>query len=91
MLDALAVEAVGDAEAAQQVDGVLLEQPGPHALLDVLARARLEHDALDALALEQHREREPGGTGPDNAYLGTHGRESIPRAATRITSSVRGP
>ena len=92
VLEALAVEAVGDAELAQQVHGVLLEQPGPDALLDVLPRARLEHDALDPLALEQHREREPRGTGPDDAYLGTHGRESIralPRGSRRA-SGARG-
>ena len=36
VLEAFAVEAIGDVELAQQVDGVLLEQPGPDALLDVL-------------------------------------------------------
>ena len=73
VLESLAVETLGDVQVAQDVDRVLLEQPGPHALLDVLARARLEHNALDSLTVEQHREREPSGPGADDANLGVHG------------------
>ena len=69
MVEPLAGEPVADAELVQQVDRVLLEQPGADALLDVLAVARLEHDALDARALEQQGERQAGGSGADDADL----------------------
>ena len=91
VLDALAVQALGDAEVAQQVHGVLLDQPGPDSLLDVLAVARLQHDAVDALALQQQGKREPRRTGADDTNLCSHGRELYSGAATMITSSVRGP
>ena len=50
VVEALAFEPLADAELVQQVDRVLLEQPGADALLDVLAVADLEHDAVDARA-----------------------------------------
>ena len=52
MLEAFVVQALGDVELAQQVDGVLLEQPGPDPFLDVLTVSRLEHDAVGAVAVE---------------------------------------
>ena len=88
VLEPLAVQALGDAEVAQQVHGVLLEQPGADSLLDVLPVARLQHDAVDALALQQQGKREPRRTGADDSYLGSHGRESIrapPRGSHRAS------
>ena len=49
----LAVQALAQPGGPQQVDGALLEHPGAHALLDVGAAARLEHDGLDPLRGEQ--------------------------------------
>ena len=43
--EALAVEALGQAEPAQQLDGRVLEHAGPDPLLHVVAVALLEHDA----------------------------------------------
>ena len=46
--EALAVEAVGEAELAEQLDGRVLEHAGADPLLDVGAVVLLEHDAVDA-------------------------------------------
>ena len=46
--------------------------PGAHALLDVLARARLEHDRVDPAQLEQPREHEPRRPGADDPDLRLH-------------------
>src|SRR4051812_42148110 len=57
----------------QQVDCVLLEQPGAHALLDVRAIARLQHHALDPGLAQEQREGQAGRTGSDDAHLCLHG------------------
>ena len=72
VVEPLAVEPVGDADLMQDVDGVLLEQPGAHSLLDVRAVADLEHDAVDARLVQQQREREAGRPGADDPDLGIH-------------------
>ena len=69
MHEPLALEALAHPHLLEQVDGPLLEHPGAHALLDVLAVARLEHHRLDPGAVEQLAEHEPGGTGSDDAHL----------------------
>ncbi len=68
----------------EQVDGALLEHAGADAVLDVVAVARLEHDALDARDLEQAREREPGRAGADDPDLGSQLPSS---SSTRCTTS----
>ena len=73
VVEALAGEPVADADGVQQVDRVLLEQAGTDAVLDVLAAAVLEHDAVDPRPVEQQREREPRRPGPDDPDLGPHG------------------
>jgi len=70
--EALAVQALGDPELAQQFHGVLLEHARAHALLDVLALARLEHDRLDAVPLQTQREGEPRGARADDPDLRPH-------------------
>src|SRR5262249_5676820 len=73
MYKTLALQPLADAERMQQVDGVLLEQPGSDPLLHILPAAVLEHYAFDPLACEQQRERQSGGPGADNSDLGPHG------------------
>ena len=63
--------------------------PGAHALLDVAAAARLEHDRLDPLAGEQEREQEPGGPGADDADLGPHA--GAPTRPTMRSCAARHP
>ena len=55
--EALAVEPLGDAELAEQVDARVFEHAGADAVLDVLAVVAFEHDAVDA------RGRRGGGRG----------------------------
>jgi hypothetical protein len=69
VLDALAVHALADAGLVQEPDGALLEHAGTDTVLDVLTAAVLEHDRLDAGPVEQLRERQAGGPGPDDADL----------------------
>ena len=77
VLEALPVQALVHAQLAHQVHGVLLEQPGADALLHVGPVARLDHHAVDAVAVQQQGQREPRGSGADDAHLGAHGRESM--------------
>jgi len=53
MYEALAVEPIGEAELGEQVNRSLLEDAGADSLLDVLAAAVLEDDAIDALTLQE--------------------------------------
>ena len=81
--EALAVQALGDAGLVEQVDGRLLEHAGAHARLDVLARARLEHDRLDALQVQQVGQQQPGRAGPHDPDLGVHHPPASASASTR--------
>ena len=75
VLEALALQPVADAGLGQRVDGVLLEDAGADARLDVVAGPVLEHDGVDALQGQQPREQQTGRAGADDAYLGAHGAE----------------
>ena len=79
--EALALHALAHARSRQQVDRALLEHPGADALLDVLAAARLEHDRVDALELQQAGEHETGRAGADDADLCPHQSASAARTA----------
>ena len=83
MDEALAVQALGQAGLVEQVDGSLLEHPRAHARLDVLAAAGLEHHRLDALAIEQVGQQQPGRTGADDPDLGLHHPSASVSAMTR--------
>jgi hypothetical protein len=67
--DPLALQAIADARGDEEIGGALLEDARTDPRLDVLAASVLENDALDALALEEPREGQPGGAGPDDADL----------------------
>ena len=72
---ALAVEPVGEAEAAQQLDRRVLEHAGTDAVLDVVAVALLEHDAVDATRgqeVGQHEARRPGADDRDLGVCDAH-------------------
>ena len=70
--DSLPEHAVPDARLHEQIGRALLEHAGADPVLDVVAAPVLEHDRLDALALEQACQRQPGRPGADDRYLGSH-------------------
>jgi hypothetical protein len=46
-------EPIAKTGVTQQVDGALLKNAGPDALLDVFPAARLQHNRVDALQVQQ--------------------------------------
>ena len=62
--DPLAVEALADARVAQEVGGALLEHAGAEPVLDVVARAVLEHDRLDPSRASSCASVSPAGPAP---------------------------
>ncbi len=68
----LAAQAIGHAQLVEQLDSALLQHAGAHAVLDVRAAAVLEHDRLDALAVQQVRQDQAGRAGPDDGDLCVH-------------------
>ncbi len=73
----LAVQPVAQAGVGQQLDRALLEHPGAHPLLHVLAAARLEHDRPDPLEVEEVRQEQAGRPGPDDSDLCPHLSEAL--------------
>ena len=64
--DPLALQPVADAGLDEEVGDRLLEHAGADPVLDVVAAPVLEHDRLDALAVEELGEREPRRPGADD-------------------------
>ena len=80
VLEPLSGEALADAELVHEIDGVLLQQAGPYAPLDVLAVAGLQNHGLDSLALQEERKRQSGWPGTDDSDLCAH---PVPLARVR--------
>jgi hypothetical protein len=72
VFEALALEAVADAEFVHELDGAVFKEASADALFDVLAGAEFEDDGVDAEAVEEQGEEEAGGAGADDGYLGAH-------------------
>jgi hypothetical protein len=72
VLKPLAREALTYAELVHEIDGVLLEQPCAHSVLDVLPRPILQHDRLNSGPGQQQRERQSCRPGAHDADLGAH-------------------
>ena len=66
----LAPHAIAHAALVEEVNRALLQHPGAHAVLAVLAAAELQHDRLDAGEMQQMREQQPGRSRADDADLG---------------------
>ena len=66
------MQPLAGAEFVHQLDGALLQHAGAHAALDVVAAARLQHHAIDAGAMQQQRQEQPGRTGADDPDLRAH-------------------
>src|SRR5260370_4288590 len=80
---AFALHADADAGFDEEVAGPLLDQPGANAALDVVAGAVLQDHALDARAVEEMREHQPGGPSTDDTDLRAHLASDYPSAAAR--------
>ena len=89
--EALAIEAFGEPELAQQLDGRVLEHAGAHPVLDVGPVALLEHDAVDATGGEQVGEHEPGRAGADDRHLGLVGAPIGAHDGSAVSAAARGP
>ena len=75
--DPLALQPLSRAGVDEEVGDRLLEHARPQALLDVLPAAVLEHDRLDALAVQEVREGETSRPGADDADLRPHQSELV--------------
>ena len=69
---AFAAQPLIEPKLGHQVDGALLQHAGAHAVFHIGAAARFEHDAVDALAIEQMREEEARGPRADDSDLRVH-------------------
>ena len=58
MPQAFAQQALADARGVQDVDALVLEHARAHAMLDVVAALRFEHDGVDAAQVQQLREQQ---------------------------------
>jgi hypothetical protein len=88
--DALRVHPCADPGLSKQLHRALLEHAGTDAVLDVLAAAVLEDDALDSLHLEQPRERQPRGPGADDADLCPHARRLVSQCGSGGAARAEG-
>ena len=70
--EALPLHPLSGSDLHHQVDGRLLEHPGPDGGLDGLAAAALDNDRVDAPQMEHVREQEPGRPGSDDPDLCAH-------------------
>ncbi len=68
----LAPQAVGYPGLREQIDRALLEDAGPHPLLDVVAAAVLQHDRVHALPGQQLGEDQPRRSRSDDRDLRAH-------------------
>lgn len=70
--------ALADAGRAQCFGRSVLQHAGADAVLHVLARARFQNNAVDALEVQEVRKQEASRPGADDANLGAHGALSSP-------------
>ncbi len=69
---AFAIHAFAQSYLAQQHDGAGFQHAGANSLQHVAAGLPLQHDAVDAVAIENMGEQQPGRTGADDGDLGAH-------------------
>jgi hypothetical protein len=65
----LFTQPVAHAGGNEQIDARLLEHASANAMLDVIPRAFLENDGLDAVAMQQMAQQQPRGPGTDDTDL----------------------
>ena len=82
----VALQSLADSRSDEQIRDALLDHPGPDALLHVLARTRLEHDRLDPVQAQEHREREACRARADDPDLGAR---QVPVVDSPVPSRTR--
>ena len=87
VFEALALEAIADAEFVHELDGAVFEEAGADAFFDVLAGVELEDDGVDAETVEEEREEKAGRAGADDGYLGAHGSQGKDSAPVSLTAN----
>ena len=70
---------------SHQLDGVVLEHPGAHALLDVLLAPVFEDDRVDAGQGEELREHQAGRSGADDPDLALHADSLAPNRTETVS------
>ena len=74
---AFAVHARAEPDLAQQRDGAGLEHPGADAPEHVGTALPFQDDAVDAVAMEDVRQEQPGRTAADDRHLGSCRRRHV--------------
>ncbi len=70
--NAFALHARADAGIDQQIGGPMLDQPGANTVLDVIAAAVLDDDAIDAGKMQKPRQHQARRPRSDDADLSAH-------------------
>ena len=86
---ALALQPLAQPATPEQVDRGLLEDAGADPGGDVLLRAGLQHDRLDAVRGEQVREEHSGGAGSDDRHLGAQVGSAMVHSSVRTLLVLR--
>ena len=87
------VHARAEAELVEQVDRALLEHAGANARANVLGAALLDHDGIDAGAVQLLPEQQAGRAGADDRNLGAcaggvHGGASVAGACLALNGRM---
>jgi hypothetical protein len=75
----------------EEVDDALLQHAGTDARLDVLAAAVFQDDRVDALAVQQVAEREPGRACTDDADLRSDAAQAAPSSSSTRCAIAKAP
>ena len=71
---ALAIHAPAEADGAQEVDRARLQNAGANPLQDIRPALPFQHDAVDAVEMENMGQKQPGRAAADDCYLGSRRR-----------------
>ncbi len=86
---AFAVHALAEPDFAQQRDGAGLQHAGANPFQHVRAGLALQHDAVDAVAVENMGEQQAGRPAADDGDLCSH-QPAIPIASTNSRRTSAG-
>ena len=67
----------------------MFEHPRSDAIDHIFAASILDNDGIDAIEMKQMTEQQPGGTGADDADLGSDGSHAQTRVALPLTPKGR--